>query len=52
MLSFWVSSFSVIQWNLVIKRLDMTKPSYNKVFGGGGSQPFIFIWIFFFFTLI
>ena len=23
--------FFVIQWNLVIKRSDITKPSYNKV---------------------
>ena len=26
-----LSPFSVIQWNLVIKRSDITKPSYNKV---------------------
>ena len=26
-----VLSFYVIQWNLVIKRSDITKPSYNKV---------------------
>ena len=23
--------FSIIQWNLFIKRSDVTKPSYNKV---------------------
>ena len=36
-----------VQWNLVIKRSDITKPSYNKVICW--SQLFIFLC---FFTLI
>ena len=32
-----------IQWNLVIKRSDITKPSYNKVICW--SQLFIFLFL-------
>ena len=27
----FISDLYIIQWNLVIKRSDITKPSYNKV---------------------
>ena len=36
---------TIVQWNLIIKRSDITKPSYNKVILLGPSSLYFFVFL-------